>query len=359
MWTIRLAAILAAWLALPAVPEQQPAFRSGVQVLEVDARVFDAQGRFVTDLGLADFEILEDGRPQAIQTVFLVRTQPAAARQGAPAVAAVPDNPRHVPQTWIFVFDDVHMMPGGYRRAKTALDGFMTDRFRPGDFAGIVVNGRMLGNRISSERSDYLVALRTMTVPGESASRARDSADADVTGGDGEAGATIRDALRTMTAIERERAARTAVQTLDELARGLARVPGPKTVVVFSDGFALARLEELLRSTVGQLNRAGARVYAVDTRGLAGPPTDTMNSLAVDTGGLTLFNANNLSPVLDEIAADTNTYYVLGYQPSNPKMDGRYREIDVRVKRPGVTVRARRGYLALQPSQMTVPRAPR
>lgn len=250
-------------------------------------------------------------------------------------------------------------MPDGYRRAKTALDMFVASRFRPGDLAGIVVNGKMLGSRITSLRSEYLVTLRTMKMPGESAARARDRAEADAVSGDDEPSNTIREALGILNSREAERAARESVQTLDDLAAGLARLPGPKTIVFFSDGFGLGKLEEMLRTTVGNLNRAGARVYAVDTRGLAGPPPDTLNTLGVDTGGRVLFNANNLGPVLDEIAADTNSYYVIGYQPTNSAYDGKYRRIEVRLTRPGLIVRARKGYLALQPSQMLIPTAVR
>ena len=45
-------------------PDQQPTFRSGVQLIEVDVRVFDRYGRFVTDLTKDDFEVLENGRAQ-------------------------------------------------------------------------------------------------------------------------------------------------------------------------------------------------------------------------------------------------------------------------------------------------------
>jgi len=133
-------------------------------------------------------------------------------------------------------------------------------------------------------------------------------------------------------------------------------MPGPKTVVMMSDGFALGKLEEAVRQVTGQMNRAGARIYAVDTRGIAGPPGDAINSLAVDTGGLVLFNINNIGPAFDQIAADTNTYYALGYQPLDTKFDGKYRRIEVRVKRRDLTVRARKGYLALAPSMMLVPK---
>lgn len=340
-------------------PAQAPAFRSGVQLLEVDARVFDRDGHFVETLAIDDFEIIEDGKLQTIQTMFLVGGSRAAAGRAGTARAAVdvapPALPR-APQTWIFVFDRKHLRPGGYRRAKVALDAFMKERFRPGDLAGIVANEKMVDNRITSVRAEFLSTLTKIRVPGDAAEREADAAEAAAAGGDGEAGEAIRSALQILNAREAERAARDTVELLDELARGLAAMPGPKTIVMMSDGFALGKLEEAVRRVTGQMNRAGARIYAVDTRGIAGPPGDAINSLAVDTGGLVLFNINNIGPAFDQIAADTNTYYVLGYQPLDTKFDGKYRRIDVRVKRADLTVRARKGYLALAPSLMLVPK---
>ena len=332
---------LAAVLLAATICQQTPAFRSGVQLVEVDARVFDGQGRFVDDLRLEEFEILEDGRPQPIQTMFLVR---ANVPGEAPTASTGAVRPR-APQTWIFVFDRKHLMPGGYRRAKVAVDAFMAERFRAGDLAGIVADEKMVDNRITPVRAEFLATLAKVKVPGDALERSSDAAEAAVTGGSGEAGTGIREALRYMNAVEVERAARDTTQLLDELARGLTNLSGPKTIVLMSDGWPLGKLEETLRATVANLNAAGARVYALDTRGLAGPPPDTVNSLAIDTGGMALFNINNLGPALDQIAADTNTYYVLGYQSTAPRGGRKARSLEVRVTRPGVTVRARKGIL--------------
>lgn len=329
----------------------RPAFKSGIQLLEVDARVFDREGRFVTDLTIDDFEILEKGVAQKIQTMFLVGGSQARTAAGSGAASVLP----RAPQTWIFIFDNNHLRPNGFYRAKVGLEGFMAQRFRAGDLAGVVADGKMVHNRITSVRAEFVAALGKVKVPGEAMFRAQDQADVAAAGGDGEAGETIREVLSKHTIAEMKRAARGTAEMLDELAKGLARMPGPKTIVLLSDGFGLQELEGTIRTVVGRMNRAGARIYAIDTKGLAGPPGDTINSLAVDTGGLVLFNINNIGRALDEVAADTNVYYVLGYQPANQKYDGKYREIEVRVKRPDVKVRARKGYLALEPSKMLVP----
>ena len=57
-------------------------------------------------------------------------------------------------------------------------------------------------------------------------------------------------------------------------------------------------------------------------------------------------NSNNLSGGLQRILDDFNSFYLLGYNSTNSKLDGNYRKISVRVKRPGVSVRAREGYTA-------------
>lgn len=57
-------------------------------------------------------------------------------------------------------------------------------------------------------------------------------------------------------------------------------------------------------------------------------------------------NHNNFAKALSIVASDSTSYYVLGYRPSNPTVDGRFRKIEVRVQRKGVKVRARKGYFA-------------
>ena len=66
-------------------------------------------------------------------------------------------------------------------------------------------------------------------------------------------------------------------------------------------------------------------------------------------------NDNNIGRALSTVAADANRYYVIGYEPANLTLDGQFRPIEVKVRRPGVVVRARRGYLALPSSQLLVP----
>ena len=80
---------------------------------------------------------------------------------------------------------------------------------------------------------------------------------------------------------------------------------------------------------------------------------DSINSLAVDTGGFVVRNMNQFDKAIAQIADDAGNYYVLGYIPAAPG-DGKFHQISVKVKRPGVSVRARRGYTAHRPTAGTV-----
>jgi len=134
------------------------------------------------------------------------------------------------------------------------------------------------------------------------------------------------------------------------------------------------------RDILGEANRANASFYPVDPRGLAvfdtplvrndvpGPPPsmvppsvdramlagriNSLRTLAEATDGLAIVNSNDLAGGFRRVIADLSSYYLLGYY-STGKLDGRFHSITVRVKRPGVKVRARRGYLAATPAAAT------
>ncbi|MEW5983785.1 MAG: VWA domain-containing protein [Acidobacteriota bacterium] len=114
-------------------------------------------------------------------------------------------------------------------------------------------------------------------------------------------------------------------------------------------------------------NRANSSFYPVEPRGLVvfdtnigpnppPPPSvdyamlrarhDALRVLADNTDGMAVMDSNDIDAGLKRVVDDLSSYYLLGYTTTNTKLDGRYRSIRVRVKRPGVDVRARRGYQA-------------
>lgn len=129
-----------------------------------------------------------------------------------------------------------------------------------------------------------------------------------------------------------------------------------------------------------EANRANVSFYPIDSRGLpvfdtslAETFTDnrgyrgpmpiardqqllrnriaTLQTLAENTDGRAVVNSNDIEGGLARVVADLTSYYLLSYYSTNQALDGKFRRITVRVKRPGVEVRARRGYRAATPGE--------
>jgi VWFA-related protein len=167
---------------------------------------------------------------------------------------------------------------------------------------------------------------------------------------------------------------RTTLRLLKRVLESLSPVPGRKSVLLVSQGFVhepeLREMKDAVRASLG----ANAPVYFINTRGLMALPgemtaatgrpievQDTLQtfanpqreaegaeSVALDTGGFAVRNTNDLTRGLLQVSRESRSYYLLGYRPADPKADGRFRRIEVRLrgKREGLTVKARRGYYA-------------
>ena len=404
---------LAAIAAGQQPPAQQtpPIFRAATTVVEVDVIVKDGAGRFVADLRPEEFEVLDAGQPQRIEALYLVRGSTVIPSPATPAAAAGDERlPPPRPQRVIVLFFDVdHIAPGGMDRAKKAAETFIAKSFEAGDVGGVVAGGAMVNGRLTSDAKELQAAVRGLRAESASVVASRDLRTwprfLDLTEAwqvvrnqrapDGRG--TVLDRVVTRACMERpddcgrggasvvesevqskatllvnqERvSAQRSFKAMGALANGLARLPGRKTVVLFTDGFLGEESWADLRQVVGLSARGNVRFYSIDTRGLnrgsgssdilsseapsrdylASPSggdevADVPNSLAVDTGGLVIRNENDFGKALAEVASDTSSYYVLGYRPSNPPSDARFRSLTVRVTRGGVSVRARKGYL--------------
>lgn len=390
----------------PQTPARQtPQFKAGVDVVEVDVTVLDKAGRPVTDLTAADFEVRERGELQRIDTIYLVsEAAPAPLAPGLPAPPPTPGSrvaTRTLPQrVFVFVIDMAHLSAAGFDRSRNAIRSFLADGLRPVDLAGVVVNGEMLGNRIQSDKQELLKLVDALGPP--NLSRFNDMRQWPRILSEQEASLIVsnnaqardqavrracaerpEDCLKTTSIVESEienksrlivdesaRDALTALTVLQTLANGLGRFSGPKHVVLLSEGFYTGDFAERVTQIAGLAARNRVRVSTLDARGLNTDPrqqnlfdaspvagtgdlallgsdlnADVLTTLALETGGQRVRNHNNLRPPLDSIARESGTYYVIGYSPEQ-RFDGSYRSIDVKVLRPDVTVRARRGYLA-------------
>ena len=114
---------------------------------------------------------------------------------------------------------------------------------------------------------------------------------------------------------------------------------------VASGGLAVfdSSLSERIDSNPG--NAAGTTLLGRDMQRV-GDRVQALRTLAENTDGIAIVNTNDLAGGVKRIVNDVSAYYLLGYASTNSKLDGKYRRIEVKMKRPGLSVHARRGYLA-------------
>jgi hypothetical protein len=174
------------------------------------------------------------------------------------------------------------------------------------------------------------------------------------------------------------RASRQRAQALlggvERISRGFVGVRGRKSVLVFSASLIRDAQQTAFESAVDGSRRGNTAVSFVDVRGLVGlsfygadqsaaPSAGDIGTLTVETtrlataggeylaqttGGSMVSDSNDLAGGVARVADESSAYYLLGYQPDRPP-DGKWRRLEVQVARPGVKVRARRGYFATPP----------
>ena len=188
---------------------------------------------------------------------------------------------------------------------------------------------------------------------------------------------------------ERGHRAQQVLGALKRLAEVMGGIRGRrKAIVMFSEGIdypiydifgsqAATTVMMATRDAIAAAARANVSFFSVDPRGLVGMTSETielnyaadahlgfdakglladmylsqdsLRTLAEETGGYAAVNSNNVTTALNRIVRLNSTYYVLGYYPKDARHDGRFHKIEVRAKRPGLRVSARKGYVSPRP----------
>ena len=274
---------LALAFLVPAWPQQ--VFKSGTNLVPIYATATNEKGELVRDLTAADFQIEDNGARQAI-SLFKNDVQPIT----------------------IAILLDVSpsLFPAAGHAAAVVTE--FASRLLPGDRACVGTFG-------------HTVVLDPSLTQDAATLRARL-----VASGPWPAGTALWDAIE---------AGRSALE-----AEG-----GRRVVLVVTDGADNAsRINP--DDTRARLQREGVLVYALAIRGRFGLDTSELGALARATGGraIELQAKEDVGPTVQRIADELHRQYVLGFSPA--RLDGRVHRLDVTVKRPGVTIRARKMYVA-------------
>jgi VWFA-related protein len=382
---------------LPA-QEPLPRFRAGANLVNVDA-FLTKDGAVVTDLKPADLEIYEDDQLQTIENFRLVtparrgeavtRSNPVTVTEQREAAAA-PDA-----RVFALFFDTWHVSFDGSSRAAAPVSEFLNRIVGPDDLVGVMTPDMPARSMSLTRRTEGIDrALRDVKTWGErdrvNTSDPRELEIAACYPDNDPKRPQYRGVAKEM--IERRREQKT-LQALDDLITHLGNLRDErKFVVLFSEGWVLFRQNPALgailepdscerersmlafvdhsvdvRLLTQRANRANVTFFAIDPRGLAAfddsigplrpatPRQDRermsarqggLRELAGNTDGAVVLNTNDVKGGLSRIMSDLGAYYLMQYYSTNARLDGKYRRITVKVKRPGIQVRARDGYLA-------------
>jgi VWFA-related protein len=398
-----------------------PVFRTEVNYIEVDAFVMDDQGEFLRDLTRDDFEIVEEGVPQEITAfaeISIPIERPEETFLEGVASRDTATNERDFGgRVYVFVLDEAHVDARRSGLARDLARQFIEEQMAADDVAAVVIipgqsgagqaftsDKRLLleavarfeGRKPTSATVDRLDLIESQAEA--TISRGREPADAF---------APIHGRDLDPSDLERAYNVRRSMETLENVARGLAASRGRrKAILYFSEGIDYEMLDVMrrvqrdassvqysVRDAIATATRSGVAVYPIDPRGLIsglGPddirmsapvtPTsgefqgaqdiaisaetpagtridslsldrevrrslDSLHTLAVETGGFAVVDTNEFEPAYDSIVRANSQYYLMGYYPSDFRRDGEFRKIEVRVRRPGATVVARDGYV--------------
>jgi VWFA-related protein len=332
----------------PPPPDPQPprpTFRTGTNLVRVDATVSDDHGQPMLDLTKDEFEVTEDGAPQAIESFKLVQLtgeQDASDEESLPIRSnehGRAEAAREEVRLFAIFLDDYHVNRFTETlRAQEALISFLRTQLGPRDLVTLMDPLTPLDAlRFSRDREELVLKIkafqgrRGVYIPTRSAAE--------------------EEQLSRAQNIERVRTEVT-LSALKALVTHLGSIrESRKTVIFVSGGFGLGRdLWTEFTDVFQAASQNNTAIYPLDP-GFLGMRnsigTDVLRTLADNTGGRAIVNMNRFDKAITQIVRDSSAYYLIGYAPKRTVADGKFREIRVKVSRKGADVRARKGYWAL------------
>ena len=346
-----------------------------VNLVQVDAIVTEAKGKPVTDLTAADFEILQDGKPQTITNFSYIDTTagagsaPRAPRvKGAPLPPPVDLQPADVRRTLVMLVDDLGVAWENLPAIKHALRKFVEEEKQPTDLVAILASGGGMGifQQFTTDPKQLLAAVDHLKF-NLMFNRVGISSFPSL-------GPMRMPPNPIRGYVSRQQSA----TSIGFILRALRDMPGRKIMLLFSEEMSMIQGDNYVQYLGDQAIRASVAIYAVDPRGL---PTlqltaadDTrgmtpqqisrvpmarsasyffsqagLSYLAQQTGGLFFHDNNDIDGAVAKVAVESSGYYLIGYQPDANTFGGPNRlqvfhKLAVRVNRKGLRVRSRAGF---------------
>jgi VWFA-related protein len=392
----------------PAQPAQ-PVFRAGVNFVRVDVIVTDRQGNPVLDLKETDFEVAEDGKPQTVESFKLIKVDAVAPEYTSRTIrtredeenAAADENAR----IFVFFLDDYNVRLGNSMALRKPVTDFIRNQLSPNDLIGVMYPLTPLDAVVLTRNHEGVIRTiekfegrkfryeprndieqRYAEQPTEIVERIRRQVSLSALKGLSVKLGALREGRKAIVLLSEGYIAMLPPQMRDAMA-GFSGLGNPNAGNPLAGensiqedrarSMAEMDLQTELQLVFDAANRSNTAIYAVDPRGLSTGEFDiqdnigqrqssdalrstmmTLQVLAENTDGRAIVNRNDLAKGMEQIVRDSSAYYLVGYNSTQAPTDGKFHSIRVRVKRPGMQIRARKGYWALTAEETARATAP-
>ena len=376
--------------------EPVPVFRSEINFIRVDTIVTDDDGNHVADLDVSDFEVYEDGELQTVETFDRVEigAVPEPGARPPTQLSNRNDDEREAARSdvrvFVIFFDDYHVRFENAQRASMQLTQFLENNLRPADLVAVMYpltpvselrftrNHRSVISQVEDffgRKYDYeprnMFEQQYWQYPVETVELVRNQVSLSALNGLMVRLGGLREGRKSVLLVSEGYTNYVPPQLRNTDGQynpyrfdpNAAESVYERTHQLFTDAGLVLRLRRLFQAA----NRFNTSIYSLDPRGLAmgeydlsqpdiayrtnrrvlRTTQDTLHVLSEQTDGRAIVNRNDLVPGLQQMMRDSSAYYLLGYTSSGAPIDGRFHEIEVRVKRDDVQVRSRKGYWAV------------
>lgn len=388
--------------------------RVNTNLVQTDVMVFDKDGKFVKGLKREDFELRVDGKPrdlsffEQVQAGKIDEEAKLAAARGQSRTNKKTEQPQTITldrgRTVFFFVDDLHLSAESMIRMKKLIARFIDREIGQNDQAGVFTSSGQLGflqqitdnkdvlNKAVNTLKYYQADVRDFDYPQMTVYQALliDRNNKDVVD------YFVEEMLKQNPGMRRDMAelivrsrsrnllqqsgrfVDVTLQTVRNLIKDSAPLPGRKLIFFITDGFILDNSFSDAFSSINQITTQAAKshtvIYSIDARGLvsgfqdasssapvdptgrlsrgsAGELTSTQDglyALAKDTGGRAFINTNDAEPLIKKALEETSEYYLLAWSSDDELIRGeKFRKVEVKIiGRPDLTVKSRKGYLS-------------
>jgi len=304
--------------------------RVEAELTTAEVTVLDKKGKPVRNLKKEDFRLYEDGKQQEILSFDEV--EGSTGQEPSARLSDLSGNMRRG-KTVLILFDDRTITPANLKKTRDSAERFVKEHMGPQDLFAVFSNSlsfQVLQN-FTDDPEKIAAAIRRRTVPGgmpsSMGSRAVSGSGVDF------------------------------IRSLDYLGRSLEQIRGRKTVLLFSESLILTHPDsyDLFLKAVNSAKKANIVFFTIEASAVNSFQDSALGNqgylrpLASNTGGFSIYDVIDLDKALDGLDQQLSSYYILGFQSSNPKRDGSFRKLEVKTDLKDVSLQFRKGYVDRRP----------